>query len=307
MSSTRWTKLTFLGTFVAALFVGEAVAQEAPPVITYGDARESRDWIDTGRSSVAVDKGVEWQGVKIYLSLTWDLVAVDAASGKTLWAVDVGAFWNVVTFKETPAVDGRKSWAVELRPGPRVVEGKDRRQYHDLKTGKRVMQDDAKPKGTPLTPLTTWSGRRTKVSKALRTVIDNAADFRQFVVEPYFEGLKGAPEFGTIDFTKHVALVVISADSWNCDGIDATAFEDEDRLLVRLHYRTFQTAGPGGGGQKVRPFGIFLLPKRDPFRTIVVERNRQNLINGPELWSEFFRFTAIPRPPEQSGGDAKDE
>src|SRR5262245_32305020 len=85
---------------------------KAPPSITYGPSRSSKTWVDTPMGKVAVDEGIEWNGVKVYMSLTWTLVAVDAQSGKTLWSQNVSAFWNGLAIKEVEA-DGKKVWAVE--------------------------------------------------------------------------------------------------------------------------------------------------------------------------------------------------
>ena len=79
----------------------------------------------------------------------------------------------------------------------------------------------------------------------------------------------------------------------NCSGIDASAWEDDQRILVRLREHWFQTEGPDGGGQKVRPFGIFVLPKREPFKPVVLERNYQNLIGAPPIWKEQGRFEGL--------------
>src|SRR5262245_38191479 len=119
-----------------------------PPSISYGGSRTSTGRIEIADGSVFVDEGVAWKGVKVYLSLDWRLVAVDEASGKALWAQNVGAFWNGFGFKEVETAPGTKTWAVELRPDPTAHDGADLRQYHDLKTGERVAARDEQPKGT---------------------------------------------------------------------------------------------------------------------------------------------------------------
>jgi hypothetical protein len=107
-----------------------------------------------------------------------------------------------------------------------------------------------------------------------------------------FAGMK-VPALGEIDFAKSLVLVIASGDSWNCNGFEALAWEDDERILVRLHALTFQTEGPGGGGERVRPYGIFVIPRGDPFKPVIVERNTQGLINGPPLWKEVCRFDAL--------------
>ena len=72
---------------LACVFVvpGTAQTRESPPSIAYGSTRTSRHWIETPIGNLAVDEGVAWKGVKVYLSLSMDLVATDEQSGKVLW------------------------------------------------------------------------------------------------------------------------------------------------------------------------------------------------------------------------------
>ena len=109
------------GNCVLVIMAGLVGAEENrdPPSIEYGGNRESSTWVETPIGKVAVDKGVEWQGIKVYLSLTFDLVAVDVKTGKTLWSQMVGAFWTRVGFKLVEVGPGKKTWAVELKRRPR--------------------------------------------------------------------------------------------------------------------------------------------------------------------------------------------
>lgn len=286
-----------------ALILGCAAtewSQEKPPVVTYSGSRTSAGWVELpGGAQVAVDKALEWRGTKVYLSLTWNLVAVDAASGKTIWSADVGAFWNELSVKELEGEPGQKAWAVELRPGPGASQGQDQRQYYDLKTGKKMDAKRDGPSGTKL-EFKSWSGAAVATAAPLRTLIDNERDFQEYVVAPYFKDLDSAPDFAGLDFTTCVALVVMMGDTVNCNGLSAEAFDNAERTLVRLHPRTLQTFGPDGGAEKHRPWGIFVLPKPAPGKLIIVERNEKHLINGPDMWKERVRFTEVPRPPTAS-------
>ena len=91
---------------------------------------------------------------------------------------------------------------------------------------------------------------------------------------------------GAVDFDKEVVVLIASGNSWNCDGITlVSAHENDDRLLVRTGRKTYQTMN---GGQKTRPWGVFVLP-RHAAKAYVFERNAQNLIGGPPLWRESYR------------------
>ncbi len=278
------------------LLLAAALAQDPPkepPSITYGPSRSSNAWVQKpgGGALVAVDEGVEWQGVKVYISLTYDLLGVDAKTGKTIWAADIGAFWNRVGFKEVEVAPGRKVWAVELKPGPRERQGQDRVQVHDLRTGKLIPTPEPAPAGTAFKPRAEWHGPQSGVGKAFRLVATTEENWKK-VADRMFEGQK-RPEFGRIDFESEVVLVVSDGDSWNCNGISCGgAWEDGARILVRLHRHTYQTAGPDGGGVRVRPFGIFVLPRRAE-KGIVVEGNFQRYIAGPPLWKETFRLEKL--------------
>jgi hypothetical protein len=277
-----------------------ARAQEPPPSIKYGGDRSSKTWLETKHGKVAVDEGVAWQGVKVYLSLMWDLIGTDEATGKVLWATNVGAFWNEIGFKEVETGPGVKAWAVELRPGGRRSQGAELRQYHELKTGNLVPGPADDPSGTKVDLARRWSGRWCSAAKPVRRLVGSEADWKATVLDGMFADGKDVPEFGAIDFEKNVVLVVAMGEISNCNGVDASAWEDDHRFLVRLREQWFQTEGPNGGGQKVRPFGIFVLPRREPFKPVIVERNRQRLIGGPAMWTEAYRFTALGDAPAES-------
>lgn len=279
-----------------------------PPVVTYSSPRTSADWIEVGGAKVAVDKGAEWRGVKVYLSLMWDLIAIDVATQKVLWNADVGAFWNEFTFREIESPKTRtKVWAVELRPGPNAKSGKEERAHYELTTGSMILQKDKTPRGEEVKPLTTWHGDQATDGKKLFTIITTPKDWKEVVIDRFFNDPATAPEFKGLDFEKFIAVVCMSGDGHNCSGITANAYEADDQILVRLHYKYFQTAsfGGDGGAKKVRAWGIFLLPKREPFKTIVIEKNKQNLIGGPALWTEIERFKAPPQPADRSGEKEK--
>ena len=103
MIRNRLNLLVAAACLSAAPALSSQSESKQPPVVTYGTSRESKEWIEIGGSSVAIDHGAEWHGVLVYLSLTFDLVAVDPKTKKAIWHADVGAFWNGFTFKEVEA------------------------------------------------------------------------------------------------------------------------------------------------------------------------------------------------------------
>ncbi len=290
----RAVALAFAAAFtlpVTVLAEDESGPKE-PPSIDYGSSRSSSAWIDMPNGvRVAVDEGVEWQGVKVYISLTHHLVAVDAKSGKTLWGRNASAFWNRIGFKELDR-NGEKTWALELRPGKNARLGKDLVQYHDLRTGKLldVPGSVKKPSGAPFEPRT-YSGGQSEIGRKFRVFATSQASFDALTERMFAK----TPKFDPIDFTKHVALVVSAGDSVNCSGFGcAEAYEDDRRVLVRMSARTFQT---DGRGMRTRPWGIFVLPRAT--KTYVLERNVQGYIGGPAIWQETFRADQLPDPAKE--------
>lgn len=264
----------------------------APPSADHSGDRESSTWIDLPNGTrVAVGEGVAWKGVRVHLALTWHLVAVDEASGKVLWHRDTSAFWNEVGFKEVETVDGRKVEAVELKPGRRARRGKHLRLYHDLRTGEKldVPGGPGAPSGTLFMPRVAWEGEQTQVDKAFTVLVTTAEDWKAVRAHVWGPDLKEAAD--AVDFAKEVVLLVSTGNSWNCSAIFCVGcWEDDERILVRTDRRTYQTIN---GGNKTRPWGAFVLPKRTK-KAYVVELDTQNLIGGPAIWTERWRTDALP-------------
>jgi hypothetical protein len=302
MRSTTWLVLLrlfsclFLCLFLAQ---GQATAEDeagasAPPVLEYPASRESARWIELpGGTSVAVDRGAEWRGVRVYLALTWHLVAVDARTEKVLWDRDVSAFWNVLTFAEAPLEGGARAWVVELRPGGRDEARRSLRAWYRLDDGQPVEvpgQEDV-PNGERFQPRAEAGGDQSRVAERFHLLVVTPGGWQ--AVRERLWGGEGAPDLGPIDFEHEVVLVVSDGNAWNCNGVRAVAaFEDERRILVRTQPSYFQTMD---GGMKVRPWGVFVLPRREG-KAYAVERNTQSLIGGPPLWKETWRAATLPAP-----------
>ncbi len=294
---------------VLVMVAGLVGAEEnrEPPSIEYGGSRESSTWVETRIGKVAVDKGVEWQGIKVYLSLTFDLVAVDVKTGKTLWSQMVGAFWTRVGFKLVEVGPGKKTWAVELKATPRDNLEVDTVQYHDLRTGKKLDIPGLvrKPSGRPFKPRAEWSGATCGVGKPFQALISTAEVWEK-VMARIFVGVPA--DFGKISFMRspekskplgavenEVVLIVSAGDTWNSRGIAwVESYEDEKRILLRAAHKHYQTLG---GANAVRPWGVFVLPRRQ--KAYEVEINVQNYSGGPPVWKKIFRAARLLDPAKQ--------
>jgi beta-lactamase regulating signal transducer with metallopeptidase domain len=99
-------------------------------------SRQSTHLIHLNDTSVPVDRGIEYQGIAIYLTLMYDLVAVDAKSGEVLWHREWSKsepFWKTVSVVELKNEVDTKL-AVELFAS--VPNTKEQAYlYLDLKTG----------------------------------------------------------------------------------------------------------------------------------------------------------------------------
>lgn len=264
-----------------------------PPSADHSGNQESNTWIELpGGTRVAVGKGVEWQGVRVHLALTWHLVAVDVETGKVLWHRNTSAFWNEIGFREVETKDGAKVQAVELGPGRRARRGKDLRQYHDLRTGEKleVPGGPGAPSGDLFLPRKAWDGDQSHVAESFGLLVTSKEVWTQVRERLWGADSKNATD--EIDFEKEVVLVLSSGNSWNCDGITCAAcWEDEKRILVRTGRKTYQTMN---GGKKTRPWGAFVLPRREG-QVYVAERDAQGLIGGPALWKELWRANRLPK------------
>jgi hypothetical protein len=259
-----------------------------PPSITYGSTRESKAWITKpDGTAVAVDDGITWKGVTVYLSLTGDLIAIDDKTKKTLWAHDVGAFWNRLTFVEISRAGG-KSWAVQLRPGLDEPEGKDLVQLHDMGSGEIMMRAEDKPAGAKIETVLAGSGSHSRIAGGFAAVVSTPENWDQ-LRDRLLKGADGADigKHHKPDFSKEIVLVVSDGETWNCRGLRAeSVWRDDKRILVRLLHETYMTKGEG---HRERPYGIFRLPRKEG-EAVHVERNVQPYVGGPPIWKEAWKL-----------------
>ena len=98
--------------------------------------RESSGWVEINGTSLPVDDGPEAEGVKVYLTLMFDLVAVDAKSGNVLWHRNwskLDPTWKTVSIVEFK--DGADS-KLGVKLSAQAWNAKEMDHlYLDLKTG----------------------------------------------------------------------------------------------------------------------------------------------------------------------------
>jgi hypothetical protein len=93
-----------------------------------------------------------------------------------------------------------------------------------------------------------------------------------------------------VDFDKCMVIAVFQGSGWNSAGFKAAAvLEEKDGVVLRLAEKSYQTAGPvGGGAKQVTVYGFFVLPRSD--KTVVLEENVQHYIGRPPVWEERIKL-----------------
>jgi len=282
---------------------------DAFPSLTYGKSRASTGWVELQNGSrVAIDQGLEWDGIKVYLSLTWDLVAIDAATNKTVWSHHVSAFWNRLAIRQVDSSPGRgpekKVIAVELRPYT-DREGADQQvERYALRSGEKLDVPVPIPSGRKI-EIRSFHGPMSRIGEPFKLMVGTRSGAKTLLREMF--GDEAPIDFGKVDFDREVVLVVSAGDSWNCNGfVPGAVYQDASRLLVRYDGLYYQTAAFGFGGDgdetdeeigRSRPYGMFVLPRIEGL--YVAEKDVQNLIGGPSIWKERYRRTGVPAPEQE--------
>ncbi len=109
------------------------------------------------------------------------------------------------------------------------------------------------------------------------------------VEEDEYYNRAGVPE---VDFERCMVVGIFQGKGWNSAGVVAVEIlEAADRLTFRFDDRSYQTAGPDGGGERVTAFGIFVVPRST--KALVLEEDVQGMIGRPPEWKERKRFDAL--------------
>lgn len=92
-----------------------------------------------------------------------------------------------------------------------------------------------------------------------------------------------------IEFDQVMVIAIFQGSGWNSAGLEAVEVrEQQDHVLFRFDDKSYQTAGPDGGGRQVTVYGFFVLP-RSP-KPVVLEENVQSLLGEPPVWREQARL-----------------
>jgi beta-lactamase regulating signal transducer with metallopeptidase domain len=102
--------------------------------------RESTGWVEVDGAQVPVDVGILHDGVIVYLTLMYDVIAADIKEPKAIWTLDWNKgepIWDVLSIVEVHVGEGKKELGVELFASD---PNKQRTiyKYVSLKTGKEL-------------------------------------------------------------------------------------------------------------------------------------------------------------------------
>ena len=165
-------------------------------------------------------------------------------------------------------------------------------------------------------PLVSLSGAQTRIEGRSYHRLTSAEEFQGL----YMRHLGHKPEefddyynrhgVPLVNFERCMVIAIFQGDSFNSAGVYVHSVEEDDeRILVRFDDRSYQTSGgfsksedlvtgvPGAGGddggrQRVRAWGMFVLPRSA--KAVVLEENVQNIIGDPPEWRERARLDPLP-------------
>lgn len=264
-------------------------SEDGLPSITYGSARRGAEWVETGRGArVCVDDGIEYDGVKYYLSLSGDLLAVDQESSKTIWSNRSSAFWNHLAIEkiETKTDEQAEERSVVALRNKRDDRYREFVQHFDLKTGEELKTEKTESLGIQLELKKTWTGNDSGFEKRVFEVLETEEAWLEFLSENLEDCKADLPE-KAFDSANEMIVVIAYGEVTNCRGISITeAYENDERILIRLFNHSYQTVG---GAAPEYPYGVFVLPKRQG-KKYVFETNRQSYIGGPAIWKTYKEF-----------------
>jgi hypothetical protein len=145
-------------------------------------------------------------------------------------------------------------------------------------------------------PCVQWVGHWTQRAEPGFVIVRDEAAWRSLWAEHTGLDVKdgamkrhAAPK---VDFERWMVVGCFRAATINGDGeVARSVMEDGSVLRVRYVSSSFQTAGPGGGGVDVRPYGLWVVPATD--KPVVVERG--HITKDPRegvRWDEVWRSGA---------------
>jgi hypothetical protein len=138
-------------------------------------------------------------------------------------------------------------------------------------------------------PFVTWSGPDSCISTSTFTRATNEAQWQAMWAAHIGAAAKvnnvGQLFMPKVNFDRCMVVAAFRGDGHNSNGYFVVeAIDEPDRVVLRLDEQTYQTAGPDGGAVKVRPYGIFVLPRSN--KSVVIEENVQGIKDRPATWKE---------------------
>jgi len=104
-----------------------------------------------------------------------------------------------------------------------------------------------------------------------------------------FYNLAGLP---LVDFERYMVIAIFQGSRWNSAGLEAVSVsEQRNRIVFRFNDKSYQTAGPDGGGKQVTVYGFFVVPRST--KAVVLEEDVQNLIGKSPVWKERIAFPKL--------------
>jgi hypothetical protein len=130
---------------------------------------------------------------------------------------------------------------------------------------------DVDTSNTISSALTVLTGNDSRVSKLSYRRVGSAAEWKKTWLEHL--GLKDDTIYRTameVGFNRCMVIAIFGGKTFNNCGYQVESVgENKNTIIVRFSNIGYQTAGPGGGADRVSPYAFIVLPKSD--KPIVLE------------------------------------
>ena len=96
-----------------------------------------------------------------------------------------------------------------------------------------------------------------------------------------------------VNFDKCMVIAIFSGKMTNVAALEAVSVTDGSTAIAfRFRERSYQTAGPNGGGKAATPYGLFIVPRSS--KPVVVQEGNKEYKNSTETWDEVVRLRNAP-------------
>ncbi len=140
-----------------------------------------------------------------------------------------------------------------------------------------------------------WAGADSKIKEKGTEIITDQTAWA-WLWEHHKAGgrLGGDLDIPAIDFERELVVAMFAGETWNSRGYYVyETLQGDTQWTIRVDEYTYQTMSMDGtgGGEKVTPYGIFVLPRVE--QSIVVEENVQGLLGKPPRWLQVAARMAL--------------